>query len=170
MGWVIDALPGGRTFRWHTGSVSGFNCVNFESRASGVAMMFFCNVESDADIMIAMELVEAFAPGSTPLALRPIADRAPGLTAAARSILTRAKPWDAALFAPELRIAIERFGDEAIDIVGEPAPPVLAFVPVQEARFKEGFRRRYRVTTAAGTRHLWVGYTPAGLIYSMNLL
>jgi CubicO group peptidase (beta-lactamase class C family) len=170
MGWTIDALPKERAFRWHTGSVSGFRCFNFESRTTGVAAMLFINAETDRHRAIGVGLVEAFAPGSTPLVLRPIADNDPARTKAARSIITRAERWNTALFAPELRVVVERFGDEAIDIISEEARPVLAFDLVQVERRAGLFRRRYRITTDLGASHLGVDYTPEGLIYAMKML
>lgn len=170
MGWVIDAMPGGETFLWHTGSVSGFNCVHFESRITGVSMMFFCNMETDADIVIAMELVEAFAPGSTPLALPPCADRAPELTRVARALFMREGPLDAAQFAPEMRVMIERFGDAALEPFREDAAGVDAFELVQDDRADGIRRRRYRLTIGSRSRFATISHTSGGLIYEVRFL
>src|SRR3546814_9984461 len=37
MGWFLDRLPDGRTFRHHSGSVSGFQCQNIEIPSAGIA-------------------------------------------------------------------------------------------------------------------------------------
>ena len=170
MGWEIDAMPGERKFLSHTGSVSGFQCCHFESRAVGVSMMFFCNAETEAHSAIGLELAEAFAPGSTPLALPALADRAPDLTRVAHALLLRDGPLDAAQFAPEMRVLIERFGDAAIEPYREEAAGAGAFALVQDDRTDGIRRRRYRITMGNRSRFATIGHTSKGLIHQIWFL
>jgi CubicO group peptidase (beta-lactamase class C family) len=170
MGWVIDAMPDGAAFLVHTGSVSGFRCFHFESRKTGISMMLYCNAETDAHPAIGMELTEAFAPGSTPLCLPPLADSVPELTAAARAILFRDGPLALAPFAPEMRTRIEQFGEEAVESYrDEPSRPA-AFVLVQEMRVGRIRRRHYRLSFERRRVFMTIDYTDGNLIYAVRAL
>src|SRR3546814_8759007 len=89
MGWFLDRLPDGRTFRHHSGSVSGFQCQNIEIPSAGIATMLLCKAENDHIGPLTVALAETFAPGTTPLGLTPLIDDAPRLTELAHDIVAR---------------------------------------------------------------------------------
>src|SRR3546814_3184281 len=111
MGWFLDRLPDGRTFRHHSGSVSGFQRQNIEIPSAGIATMLLCNAENDHIGPLTVSLAETFAPGTTPLGLTPSIDDAPRLTALAHDLVARLRRWSLSLFTPELRALIEQVGD-----------------------------------------------------------
>lgn len=170
MGWVIDRLPGRPPYLWHTGSVSGFRACHYHDPASGLTMMMAVNLDSDAIGAIGLDLVEQVAPGSTPASLPVIADRRPELTALLRALMRRERPADPALFAPEMRVLVDRFGDDALDDYSQDVPPLTAVDLVQESRAGGDLRRRYRLTVAARHDFVTVGYTQGGLIYEISAL
>src|SRR3546814_18860595 len=77
MGWFLDRLPDGRTFRHHSGSVSGFQCQNIELPSARIATMLLCNADNDHLGPPTAPLDETFAPPTTPLGLAPLNDHAP---------------------------------------------------------------------------------------------
>lgn len=170
MGWMIDELPARRRILWHTGSVSGFRCFHFRCPSSGVAAMFFANGGDEGLASLALELIEAFSPGSTPLPLKSIRDDAPDLTRAALEMLTGAGELDPARFAPEMRTLIARFGTDAVERFDTRAEPLHDFALVQLDHHDLGFRRRYRLSL--GTRRIFVSidYSAAGQIQDIQSL
>ncbi|MCW0197763.1 serine hydrolase [Sphingopyxis sp.] len=170
MGWVIDRLPGRTPFLWHTGSVSGFRACHYHDPASGLTMMMAVNADSDAIGAIGLDLIEQVAPGSTPASLPVIADPMPERTALFGALMRREHPADPALFAPEMRVLVERLGADALDDYSEDTPPLSAVDLVQESRAGDDLRRRYRLTVAGRHDFVTVGYTKGGLIYEISSL
>src|SRR3546814_15765457 len=84
---------------------------------------------------LTVALAETFAPGTTPLGLTPLLDDAPRLTELAHDIVAPLRPWHPSLFTPALRAPIDKFGDEAIHVLGTTGPVI----------------RPYRLVTPAGS-------------------
>lgn len=170
MGWVIDRLPGRSPYLWHTGSVSGFRACHYHDPASGLTVMMFVNVDSDAIGAIGLELVEQVAPSGTPASLPVITDRMPDRTALFRSLMLHERPIELARLAPEMRVLAERFGDDALDDYRADIPPLSSVDLVQESRAGGDLRRRYRLTVAGRHDFVTVGYAKDGLIYEISSL
>ena len=170
MGWVIDRLPGRTPYLWHTGSVSGFRACHYHDPASGLTMLMAVNADSDAIGAIGLDLLEQVAPGGTPASLPVLTDGMPERTATFRALMRRERPADPALFAPEMRVLVEKFGDDALDDYSQDTPPLSAVEPVQESRAGGELRRRYRLTVAGRHDFVTVGYTKDGLICEISSL
>jgi hypothetical protein len=116
---------------------------------------------------LAQQALEGYAPGSTPLSLPPIEDRAPALTAAALAQLIRrpGEELDAERFADELKNVAQHGGSvrrmpnlwagvepERVELVSELGAPTHRL-------------RRHRLVYADRTEHLLAGFTPEGRLY-----
>jgi hypothetical protein len=135
--------------------------VNIESSPAAAFMREAC-----------LMLAESVAPGSTPLSLAPAEDDAPGVTAAALTMLARAdRPLDPALFTPEISALI---GGQA---GGSVLPPNLGsdlagagWALVERHEEPGGQVRRYRLTRGGRMRHISIAYAPDGRIYRVRTL
>lgn len=112
----------------------------------------------------AQRLLEAYVPGSTPLALDVIADTAPDFTRIVREqLLRRGAPADLARFTPALRLGIECAGPRGVvDLWAGEEPQT--FELVDEQREPRRTMRRYRLTYLERVEHVSVGRTADGLI------
>lgn len=174
-GWFTDEING-RAVQYHSGSVPGFLTFAWRAPFTRTAVTVMVNIESgpagrfieEACLMLA----EFVAPGSTPLALVPIQDDAPDVTAQALALLTRGdRPLDAGLFTPEISALMN----------GRAASGVLPFKLGADTKGVEfrlvgrhdepgGQVRRYRISRNGRERHVSFAYAPDGRIYRFRNL
>ena len=168
-GWFLDHL-GDDPIAHHAGHFDGWTAMaylNPVARCGVIAMADHAPGHTRAIRSIALDALEAFAPGSTPLGQLPVADSHPDLTAMARSQLIRGDgEVDRECFAPELQLVIDRAGPTRGGIInfGGGEPP-LDFVLVQDRREEGGRMRRYRAVWADRIEHISVGTTDENRIY-----
>lgn len=174
-GWFTDEING-RAIQYHSGSVPGFLAFAWRAPSTRTAVTVMVNIESGAAGRFIEEaslmLAEFVAPGSTPLALTPIQDDAPDVTAQALALLTRGdRPLDAGLFTPEISALMS----------GRAAAGVLPFKLGADTtgvefrlvgRHEEpgGRVRRYRISRNGRARHVSFAYAPDGRIYRFRNL
>jgi len=159
-GWFIDRL-GDAAVAHHAGHFDGFTAMALLNRSAGCGAIVLANLapgNTRAVRAIAQAALEAFAPGTTPLALRPSADARPDLTATARRQLIRPDDViDRACFAPELQLAIDRGGPVrgVLNLWAGEEPQ--SFALVEEWPDGDGRMRRYRLTYGGRVEHVLVG-------------
>lgn len=158
---------GGDEIAHHAGHYDGWTAMlllNRMRQAGAFVLAAVAPGNTRAVRAIAQEMLEAYRPGATPRALRPIPDAAPGFTAVVRDQLLRGeRPIDPARFAPAMRIAIERAGSRGVlDLWAGTAPDAFELVD----HYDEGGRtmRRYRLTYPQRVEHLLAGMSTEGLI------
>ncbi len=174
-GWFTDEING-RAVQYHSGSVPGFLAFAWRAPSTRTAVTVMVNIQSgpagrfieEACLMLA----ETVAPGSTPLALVPIEDDAPDVTAQALALLTRGdRALDAGLFTPEISALVN----------GRAASGVVPFKLGADTKGMEfrlvgrhdepgGQVRRYRISRNGRARHVSFAYAPDGRIYRFRNL
>lgn len=168
-GWFLEPMRG-RVLAHHAGHYDGWTAMALLDPQVGSGVIAMCNLAPGSTRAIrhlALQALEAWAPGSTPLSLPVLPDDAPALTARIRAQLLRppGQAIDPACFAEELvRVAA----------AGGALRPVISFHGGQEPLGFElvethaaaAYRlRRYRVRHADRSEHLLVGLTPDDRIY-----
>ncbi|WP_375398007.1 serine hydrolase domain-containing protein [uncultured Sphingomonas sp.] len=164
-GLFLDRL-GGVPTAWHGGHFDGWTAMLYVHPGAGTGVFAMCNLapgNTRAIRAIALGALEAFAPGTTPLSLAPIADRAPAFSAiVARELFRNGRAPDRARFAPALRVAIDRGGTRGVLDLWAGEMPRLALV--EEWGEPARTMRRYRMTYPDRVEHVAVGMTADGLI------
>ncbi len=165
-GLFLEPLHGA-TLAHHGGHFDGWTAMLLVDRDARSGVFALCNLapgNTRAIRAIAQRALEEFAPGSTPLSLEPVPDRAPAFTATVRRQLLRAAwPPDRDCFAPALQTAIDRAGARGLPNLWAGEEP-LGFALVGEQEGQGRVWRRYRLTYAARTEHLSIGMTADGRI------
>ena len=160
-GLFLEPLRGA-TLAHHGGHFDGWTAMLLVDPAARSGVFALCNVapgSTRAVRAIAQRALEEFAPGSTPLSLEPVPDRAPAFTAMVRRQLLRdGWPPDRDCFAPALQTAIDHAGARSVPNLWTGEPP-LGFALVSEQEEPSRVWRRYRLTYAARTEHLSIGMT-----------
>jgi CubicO group peptidase (beta-lactamase class C family) len=168
-GWFLEPLRDGWLMH-HAGHFDGWTAMAILDPASRSGVIAMCNLapgNTRAIRHLAQQALEGYAPGSTPLSLPPIEDRAPALTAAALAQLIRrpGEELDAERFADELKNVAQHGGSvrrmpnlwagvepERVELVSELGAPTHRL-------------RRHRLVYADRTEHLLAGFTPEGRLY-----
>lgn len=164
-GWFLERV-GADDVAHHAGHYDGWTAMAYLNRSRRAGVIALTNLApgtTRAARAIALEALEHFAPGTTPLSQHPIDDPRPELTATARAQLLRAdRPVDHAAFAPWARPAGTIPGRGILNLwSGEPPA---GFTLVDE-RFEAGERvRRYRLSYPARVEHVHVRFTADDLI------
>lgn len=167
-GWFVERI-GNEPICHHAGHYDGWSAMAYLAPARGAGVIAMCNLapgNTRAMRYLAQKSLEAMAPGSTPLALAPIADDVPALTATARTQLLRdGDVLDRRCFADELLRVASRGGAvrNVINVWAGSAP--LRFDLVEEQRAATHRFRRYRLAYPERTEHLLVGTTPEDTIF-----
>lgn len=168
LGWMLDRMPDGAPFMYHGGSVPGFRTMHIRIPHRDISVMAVANADTPAASILAWRLAELHAPGSTPLSLSPMADRAPALTEQAKAIVTRGtRRLDQGSFAPELVSYLAAGRDHAVaQLTARQAETLTGFLLVQEDVEKDGQRRRrYRAQFPTYARHVDIRHLADGRIY-----
>ena len=158
-GWFLEETNGA-AIAHHAGHYDGWTAMALLNRSRRCGVIALCNLapgSTRAVRAIAVHALEAFAPGTTPLALDPIEDDRPDLTAEAqRQLMRRGKPVDRDAFATDLQLAIDRAGPVRgiVDLWSGEAPA--AFRLVEDIQTKKVRTRRYRLTYGARVEHVRV--------------
>ena len=173
-GWFTDVVAG-RAVQYHSGSVPGFLTFAWRAPATRTAVTVMVNLESGPAARFMREacltLAEAVAPGSTPLALPPIVDDAPELTAQTFALFGRGEaPLSADRYAPEISRLI---GGRALSAMppnfgADPSGFIWALVERHDE--PNGQVRRYRLSRNSVSRHYSVAYASDGRIYRVRSL
>ena len=172
LGWMLDQMPDGTALHYHGGSVPGFRTMHIRVPHRDLSIMVVANADTLAASIIAWRLLEQCAAGTTPLSLPTIADKAPGMTALARSIVTRARhPLDPALFAPEQVLHLAAGRDHVIpQLTAAQVETMTGFTLVQEDMDADGLRRRrYRAQFPTYARHVDFRHLTDGRIYFVRI-
>jgi D-alanyl-D-alanine carboxypeptidase len=167
-GWFVDQIND-REIAHHGGHYGGFTAMAYLDRTRNAGVIALCNLapgNTRAIRALSQMALEGFAPGSTPLALAPLPDQRPDLTATARRQLVRSgDTLDLDSLAPELRITAEKAGPvRGLLNLWEGEPP-REFALVEERMEGAGRLRRYRVTHPQRIEHLQVGTDAQDKIY-----
>lgn len=173
-GWFTDVVAG-QAVQYHSGSVPGFLTFAWRAPATRTAVTVMVNLESGPAGRFMREacmiLVEAVAPGTTPLSLPLIADDAPDLTAQTLALFGRGdEPMSAEGYAPEISRLIGGRAPSAMppnfgaDLTG------LSWALVERHDEPNGQVRRYRMSRDGASRHYSVAYAPDGRIYRVRSL
>ncbi|WP_324819643.1 serine hydrolase domain-containing protein [Brevundimonas sp.] len=173
-GWFTDVVAG-KAVQYHSGSVPGFLTFAYRSPDTGTAVTVMVNLESGPAGRFMREacltLAEAVAPGSTPLALSPIPDDAPDLTARTFALFGRGDtPLSEDDYAPEISRLVGGRAPSAMppnfgaDLAG------LSWTLVERHDEPNGQVRRYRLSRGGVSRHYSVAYAPDGRIYRVRSL
>jgi D-alanyl-D-alanine carboxypeptidase len=167
-GWFVEHLAS-EPIAHHAGHFGGYTAMAFLNRGMHAGVLALCNHapgNTRAIRALAQAALEDFAPGATPLGLRPVADNNSDLTEIARKQLIRSDGTiDREAFAPELRAAIDK-GGPARGVVNlwtgvEPQ----SFDLVEEYRQGRDLFRRYRLRYADRIEHCLVGTGADGTIF-----
>lgn len=158
-GLFVETM-GGDAIAHHAGHFDGFTAMLFVNRTRRSGVFAQCNLaprSTRAIRSIALEALEEFDPGATPLALSAIADTRPDLTRTARQQLLRGgRAANPAVFDPATRTAIERAGPiRGIVDLGAPET-VDRFEPVEERALPDFTERRYRLHHPDRIEHVLV--------------
>ena len=174
-GWFTDEVNG-RAVQYHSGSVPGFLTFAWRAPFTRTAVTVMVNIESgpagrfieEASLMLA----EFVAPGSTPLALAPIQDDAPDVTAQALALLTRGdRALDASLFTPEISALMgSRAASGVLPFKLGADTTGIEFHLVGRHVEPGGQVRRYRISRNGRARHVSFAYAPDGRIYRFRSL
>jgi D-alanyl-D-alanine carboxypeptidase len=167
-GWFQDTLRAER-FGHHGGHFDGWTAMAIVSPDRGSGVIVMCNLapgNTRAVRHLAVQALEAWSPGSTPLSLAPLQDDAPALTATARAQLFRpGDTLDPACFADELlRVAAHGSKVRGVINLWSGSEP-LGFELVEQELHPTHRLRRYRITWPERTERLLVGTTPQDRIY-----
>ena len=168
-GWFLEPLHNGWLMH-HAGHFDGWTAMAILDPASHSGVIAMCNLapgHTRAIRHLAQQALEGFAPGSTPLSLRPIEDRAPALTAAVHAQLIRrpGEELDAARIAVELKNVAQHGGSvrRVPNLWAGVEPERVELVTDHEAPTHR--LRRHRLVYVDRTEHLLAGFTPEGHLY-----
>lgn len=168
-GWFLEPMRGRRLVH-HAGHYDGWTAMALLDPDVGAGVLAMCNHAPGSTRAIrhlAVQALEAWSPGSTPLSLPVLDDEAPALTARIRAQLLRppGQPIDPACFAEELVRVAEHGGAlrPVISFHGGAEP--LGFELVEAIAAPAYRLRRYRLRHADRIEHLLVGLTPDDRIY-----
>jgi CubicO group peptidase (beta-lactamase class C family) len=165
-GWFVEPMgaDGRLRLRHHAGHFDGWTALALVAPDAGAGVIAMCNHapgHTRAIRALAQQALEGFAPGATPLALAPIDDDDPALTADARRLLLRAEgvAVDRSLLADELlRVAAHGSPVRNVPNLWDGTEPRAFELVSQHAEV--GHRlRRYRLQHAGRTEHVLVGTT-----------
>jgi D-alanyl-D-alanine carboxypeptidase len=165
-GWFLDQVRG-RPLHHHDGSVPGYRAAAMWSPEADSFACAATNADTSARrlLVLCARLAEVVAKGATPLSLSPIEDRAPHLTATAKTLLSRtdAASIDAALLAPDL-LPLQR--DPALAPMIAPRFEGLRdLILLEQYAFGDCTARRYRIMSAAGFEWpIVVAHAPDGCV------
>ncbi len=167
-GWFVETM-GEDHIAHHAGHYDGWTAMAFLNRSQKTGAIALCNLAprtTRAIRAVALTALEAFAPGSTPLGLHPVADSNAQLTATIRGqLIRRGAAADRTFFAPELQTAIDKGGPVrgVIDLWSGEEPS--AFELVEEQPSGSMRMLRYRLVYADRVEHVLVGLTDENKIY-----
>jgi CubicO group peptidase (beta-lactamase class C family) len=154
-GWFIETLDN-MEIAHHAGHYDGWTAMAFLNRTKNCGVLALCNFapgNTRGIRSLAVEALESFMPGATPLGLSAVKDESPDLTAAARRQLMRdGVEIDRECFAEALLSGSGTRG--VINLWSGEAPS--GFDLVQEHVEADRRLRRYRLTYPDRTEHVYV--------------
>ena len=165
LGWGVDAVDG-RPVYFHTGGVPGFRAFHLRSPEHDLALLAVATGDTGL-APLGIAVAERLAPGSTPLALAEIDDRAPRLTAQARALAFATEPPGRDALAPELARLPDPLLAQAMPRLPEP-DDARALTLVEDTETATARLRRYRLTYPERTVHLQIGHAPDGRIFRIR--
>lgn len=165
LGWGVDAVDG-RPVYFHTGGVPGFRAFHLRSPEHDFALLAVATGATSL-APVGFAVAEHLAPGSTPLALAEIDDRAPRLTEQARALAFATAPPDRGALAPELARLPDPLLAQAMPRLPDPGD-ARAFILVEDTETDTARLRRYRLTYPQRTVHLQIGHAPDGRIFRIR--
>lgn len=157
-GWFLERLRGA-PLAHHAGHYDGWTAMALLNLARGSGVFALCNLapgSTRAIRSIALRALENFDPGATPLALSPVRDDRPDLTAnALRELVRESGEADPAGLAPQLALALGRNGNRGMLNLWCGERPA-GFAPVEDDGASPRRTRRYRLSYAGRVEHLCV--------------
>lgn len=167
-GWFVEHMVG-EPIAHHAGHYGGYTAMAILNRGMQAGVLAVCNHapgNTRAIRALAQAALEAFVPGATPLALRPVKDNRPDLTATVRKQLIRSDGTiDREAFAPELQAAIDKGGPVRGVVNLWTGVEPQSFDLIEEYHEGSDLFRRYRLRYSDRIEHLLVGTAADGKIF-----